>query len=221
MQKWAPRKSLKWPKEGFQALLSHFPGFWTSNYFGWFSRQCKCYAVWTLGSVIFLRKALTFLFGLDFQNKPKKKVFWSAAQVSTVILFSMCSRVPQPHGLSVYMECGGLPFWVSFFWFPHSTFLLGWLWWFQTLAFSPSDQKEWISTGVAVVPSSSNCDLFLGEKPQKQERSSTPFLLLNLNFLLESACLRSYFSIFGEMVLFMCLCFSFCFVFYAEFTIVT
>lgn len=119
------------------------------------------------------QKSINILILVGFPKK-EKQVFWSAAQVSTVILFSMCSWVPQPHGLSVYMECGGLPFWLSFFWFPHSTFLLEWLWWFQTLAFSPSDQKEWI-TGVGVVPSSSNCDLFLGEKPQKQERSSTPF----------------------------------------------
>lgn len=58
-----------------------------------------------------------------------------------------------------------------FFGFP----LLLSLWRFQTLASSPSAQKEWVSTGVRGVTSSSNCDLFLGEKPQKQETSSTPF----------------------------------------------
>lgn len=46
----------------------------------------------------------------------KKKVSCSAAQVSTVILFSMCSWVPQPHGLSLYVEFGDLLFWLSFFW---------------------------------------------------------------------------------------------------------
>ena len=125
----------------------------------------------------------------------------------------MCSWIPQPHGLFIHgiWGCSFLTLlFLDFpFYFP--------LWRFQTLASSPSAQKEWVSTGVRGAISSSNCDLFLGEKPQKQETSSTPFPPSESQPPSGICLPRSYFSIFREMVLFMHLCFSFCFVFYAEY----
>ena len=121
------------------------------------------------------QKSINIFIWVGFPKQAKKKKCFGLQLKSVQLFYSPCAHGSLNHMGKCIHGMWGLPFRLSFFWFPHSTFLLGWLWWFQTLAFSPSDQKEWISAGVAVVPSSSNCDLFLGEKPQKQERSSTPF----------------------------------------------
>lgn len=162
-----------------------------------------------------------FLLARNEHGWIPKNVSRPAAQISSVLLFSMwLMGPPKTWAKSTHRIWGSCFLAQSIFGFLPSPFQ--WLWWPQTVSSGSSDHKEWVSTEVRVVPSSSDCDLFLGEKTElrnlfhafSSSQMSTPFWNL-------PASLHSLLRVFREMVLFMCLSFSSCFVFYAEFTIVT
>lgn len=196
--------------------------------FSLFSEPCKCYAAGILNFVVSgfcyspQKSVSGFVLAITFVGFKRSLLVCSSNKFSSFILIILLlcdSWVSKRHGQSLYTEFGGFSFLAlslfGFFplYFPGAVIV-------PNSVLCSSDQKAWVSAGETVVPSSSDYDLSLGEKPPKQETFPMPPPSPKCQ-LPSTICPPSSLQPSGN-VSSPCVCgASFHFVFYAEFMVVS